>query len=192
MAQIIFTAQHIIRRLMLIKMFIDLSVCSRAMLCKHRFHVNGIRSQGSKLSNLFMCSLNQLAFLGIAHRSMSSSVLRRVGTDEYQAMLVCKEMQTEWSSETLMVRFVEQDGANTRILATGDANTQKNDFHNFRIYTPRIQITCSSSEKPRSRATLITYTSHERNALCDWRYSTNCRGISWRRQTTALFWRRSR
>ena len=140
MAQIIFTAQHIIRRLMLIKMFIDLSVCSRAMLCKNRFHVNGIRSQGSKLSNLFMCSLNQLAFLGIAHRSMSSSVLRRVGTDEYQAMLVCKEMQTEWSSETLMVRFVEQDGANTRILATRNANTQMNDLENFRIYTLEFKL----------------------------------------------------
>ena len=71
---------------------------------------------------------------------MSSSVLRRVGTDEYQAMLVCKEMQTEWSSETLMVRFVEQDGANTRILATGDANTQINDFENFRIYTLEFKL----------------------------------------------------
>ena len=54
-------------------------------------------------------------------------------------MLVCKEMQTEWSSETLMVRFVEQDGANTRILATGDANTQINDFENFRIYNLEVK-----------------------------------------------------
>ena len=121
-------------------MFIDLSVCSRAMLCKHRFHVNGIRSQGSKVSNLFLGSLNQLAFLGIAHRSMSSSVLKRVGTDEYQAMLVCTQMQTEWSSKALMVRFVEQDGANTRMLATGDANTQLNDFENFRIYTLQFRL----------------------------------------------------
>ena len=121
-------------------MFIDLSVCSRAMLCKHRFHVNGIRLQGSKVSNLFLCSLNQLALLGIAHRSMSSTVLRRVGTNEYQAMLVCKQMQTEWRNKTLMVRFVEQDGANTRILATGDANTQINDFKNFRIYTLEFKL----------------------------------------------------
>ena len=125
---------------MRVQMFIDFSVCSRAMLCKHRIHANGIRSQGSKLSNLFMCSLNQLAFLGIAHRSMSSSVLRRVGTDEYQAMLVCKQMQTEWSSETLMVRFVEQTGANTLILATRDSNTQMNDFENFRIYTLEFKL----------------------------------------------------
>ena len=58
------------------------------------------------------------------HVLVSVSVLRRVGTEEYQAMLVCKQMQTEWSSETLMVRFVEQDGANTLILATRDADTQ--------------------------------------------------------------------
>ena len=128
-------------------MFIDLSVCSRAMLCKHRFHVNGIRLQGSTIrlqgstiSNLFLCSLNQLALLGIAHRSMSSTVLRRVGTNEYQAMLVCKQMQTEWRNKTLMVRFVDQDGANIRILATGDANTQINDFENFRIYTLEFKL----------------------------------------------------
>ena len=71
---------------------------------------------------------------------MSSSVLRRVGTDEYQAMLVCKQMQTEWSSKTLMVRFFEQDGANTRILATGDANTQMNDLANFRICTLEFRL----------------------------------------------------
>ena len=71
---------------------------------------------------------------------MSSSVLRRVGTDEYQAMLVCKQMQTEWSSETLMVRFVEQTGANTLILATRDSNTQMNDFENFRIYTLEFKL----------------------------------------------------
>ena len=98
-------------------------------------------------------------------------------------------MQAEWSNGTLMVKIVEQDGANTLILATRDADTQ---LWKLSHLHPRIQITCSSSEKPWSRATLITYTSHERNALCDWRYSTNCRGISWRRQTTALFWRRSR
>ena len=58
------------------------------------------------------------------HVLVSVSVLRRVGTDEYQAMLVCKQMQTEWGSETLMVRFVEQDGASTLILATRDADTK--------------------------------------------------------------------
>ena len=125
---------------MLMQMFIDFSVCSREMPCKHRFHVNGIRLQGSKVSNLFLCSLNQLALLGIAHRSMSSTVLRRVGTNEYQAMLVCKQMQTEWSSETLMVRFVEQTGANTLILATRDSNTQMNDFENFRIYILEFRL----------------------------------------------------
>ena len=71
---------------------------------------------------------------------MSLSMLKRVGTDEYQAMLVCKQMQTEWRNKTLMVRFVEQDGANTRILATGDANTQINDFENFRIYTLEFKL----------------------------------------------------
>ena len=115
-------------------MFIDLPVCSRAMLCKHRFHVDAIRSQGSKASKLFLCSLNQLTFLGIAHRPMSLSMLKRIGTDEHQAMLVCKQMRTEWSNETLMVRLVEHDGAHTLGLVTGDANTQMNDFDNFRIY----------------------------------------------------------
>ena len=55
-------------------------------------------------------------------------------------MLVCKQMQTEWCNETLMVRFVEQDGANTVILATGHANTQMNDFENFRIYTHEFRL----------------------------------------------------
>ena len=125
---------------MRMQIFIGFSVCSHAMLGKNRFHVNGIRSQGSKVSNLFLCSLNQLTFLGIAHRSMSLSMLKRAGTDEYHAMLVCKQMQTEWSSKTLMVRFVEQNGANTRILATGDANTQMNDLANFRIYTLEFKL----------------------------------------------------
>ena len=114
------------------------------MLCKHRFHVNAIRclgaSQGSKVINLFLCYLNQVTCLGIAHRSMSLSALKRVGTNEYQAMPVCKKMQTEWSNETLMVRFVEQNGANTLILATRDSNTQMNDFENFRIYTLEFKL----------------------------------------------------
>jgi len=67
-------------------------------------------------------------------------VLKRIGTDEYQAMLVCKQMQTELRIETPMVRFVEQDEANTRILATRDANTQMNDFENFRIYTLELRL----------------------------------------------------
>ena len=71
---------------------------------------------------------------------MSSTVLRRVGTNEYQAMLVCKQMQTEWRNKTLMVRFVEQTGANTLILATRDSNTQMNDFENFRIYTFEFKL----------------------------------------------------
>ena len=133
-------------------------------------------------SATFCCVPWASVFLAIAHRPMSSSVLRRVGTDEYQAMLVCKQMQTEWSSETIMVGFVEQTGANTLILATRDADTQ---LWKLSHLHPRIQITCSSSEKPWSRAALITYTSHERNALYACRYSANCRGISWRRQTTA-------
>ena len=71
---------------------------------------------------------------------MSSTVLRRVGPKEYQAMLVCKQMRTEWSNETLMVRLVEHDGANTLGLATGDANTQMKDFENFRIYTLEFKL----------------------------------------------------
>ena len=71
---------------------------------------------------------------------MSLSMLKRVSTDEYYAMLVCKQTQTEWSSKTLMVRFVEQDGANTRILATRDANTQMNDLANLRIYTLEFKL----------------------------------------------------
>ena len=120
-------------------MFIDLSVCSPAMLCKHRIHVNGVRSQDPKVNNLFLCSLNQLTFLGIAYRSMSFSAFKRVSTKEYQAMPVCKKMQAEWSNETLMVKIVEQDGANTLILATRDATTELNNFENFRVYNLEVK-----------------------------------------------------
>ena len=70
---------------------------------------------------------------------MSLSALKRVGTNEYQAMPVCKKMQTEWSNETLTVRFVEQNGANTLILATRYATTRLNNFENFRIYNLEIK-----------------------------------------------------
>ena len=70
---------------------------------------------------------------------MSLSALKRVGTNEYQAIPVCKKMQTEWSNETLMVKIVEQDGANTIILATRDATTELNNFENFRIYNLEIK-----------------------------------------------------
>ena len=46
-AQIIFIAQDIICWLILIQLFIELSVCSHAMLRKHRFHVNAIRCLGA-------------------------------------------------------------------------------------------------------------------------------------------------
>ena len=124
---------------MLIQMFIDLSVCSRAMLCTNRFHVYGIRSQGSKLSNLFLCSLSQR----ISCYRPSTHVLVSVKKSRHRRISShagVQQMHTGWSSETLMVRFVEQDGANTRILATGDANTQMNDLANFRIYTLEFKL----------------------------------------------------
>ena len=123
---------------MLIQMFINLSVCSRAMLCTNRFHVYGIRSQGSKLSNLFLCSLSQR----ISCYRPSTHVLVSVKKSRHRRISShagVQQMHTGWSSETLMVRFVEQDGANTRILATRHATTELNNFENFRIYNLEVK-----------------------------------------------------
>jgi len=81
---------------------------------------------------------------------MATSTLKKYGTSTYTGMLVAKDTPSNWSTETLLLRFEEENGINTVFSVTGAAKDLFESCEKRRVYTMDIQGKCvktSSSQK---------------------------------------------
>ena len=74
--------------------------------------------------------------------SDSLTSLRRVGSNEYSAMLVASGKPANWSNETLLLRFVEKNGASTPFFLTGEALQQFKKCEQWCIYDITVPGKC--------------------------------------------------
>lgn len=70
------------------------------------------------------------------------SSLKRTGSNKYVAMLVAKTLPANWSPRTLLLRFVEQNGASTCFRVSGDAIPSYDALEKWRIYDMTIAGSC--------------------------------------------------
>ncbi len=76
-----------------------------------------------------------------------ASQLKRTGSFDYVAMLVAKSKPHGWQPETLLLRFVEQNGASSMFTVTGDGIGSFDACELFRIYEMPLNGRCVRSSK---------------------------------------------
>ena len=80
---------------------------------------------------------------------MTTTSLKRFGQNVYTAMLVSMDTPARWSQPTVLCRFVEESGASTAFIVTGEAIVQFQALDRHRIYTLEVPGSLVKSSKGR-------------------------------------------
>ena len=92
--------------------------------------------------DLYIDYLFVYTLLTMASILVMESVLRRTGTTKYNAMLVAKAVPAGWTVPTLLLRFVDQNGAETFFCLTDDAKKAFDSCEIWRIYDMEVAAKC--------------------------------------------------